>query len=194
METVQLQCGSCMNMMAISAEHLGQQVQCPHCQAIVQTPPASAFGLAPPGPIRRSRAAAELCDRAAADHGIGAAGEHLRGGGAVGRSCSIEAPRTPKIHMPDDNHEPEHAAVAVEEQEPEEEYEEPADLSAMRARLASARQSSNRRPDAAGLPRSLRHLLQRLHRLSAHELADDRTARLPSRSEDAEGGQAAGAS
>jgi hypothetical protein len=57
-----------------------------------------------------------------------------------------EAPRTPKVHMPEDNGEAEHAAVAVEEAEPEEEYEEPADLSAMRARLATARQSSNVAP------------------------------------------------
>src|SRR5687768_608825 len=26
-------------MMGISAAHLGSQVQCPHCQAVVQTPP-----------------------------------------------------------------------------------------------------------------------------------------------------------
>lgn len=48
MQTVQLQCGSCNNMMAIAVEHLGAQVQCPHCRAVVQTPAASAFGLAPP--------------------------------------------------------------------------------------------------------------------------------------------------
>jgi hypothetical protein len=48
-QTVQLQCGSCSNMMAISVEHLGAQVQCPHCAAVVQTPPRSALGP-PPGP------------------------------------------------------------------------------------------------------------------------------------------------
>jgi len=36
-------------MMAISMEHLGAQVQCPHCAAVVQTPPRSALGP-PPGP------------------------------------------------------------------------------------------------------------------------------------------------
>lgn len=49
MQTVQLQCGNCSNMMAISVEHLGAQVQCPHCSAVVQTPPRSALGP-PPGP------------------------------------------------------------------------------------------------------------------------------------------------
>lgn len=39
METVQIQCGSCHRVMAISVEHLGSQVHCPHCQAIVQAPP-----------------------------------------------------------------------------------------------------------------------------------------------------------
>ena len=38
METVQIQCGSCNRIMAISVEHLGGQVHCPHCQAIVQAP------------------------------------------------------------------------------------------------------------------------------------------------------------
>src|SRR5262245_4158975 len=34
-------------MMAISVEHLGAQVQCPHCAAVVQTPPRSALGPLP---------------------------------------------------------------------------------------------------------------------------------------------------
>ena len=38
METVQLQCGHCMQLMAIAVEHLGGQVQCPHCKGVVQTP------------------------------------------------------------------------------------------------------------------------------------------------------------
>jgi phage FluMu protein Com len=43
METVQLQCGSCNKLMAISVAHLGGQVKCPHCQSVVQTPaPATA--------------------------------------------------------------------------------------------------------------------------------------------------------
>lgn len=37
METVQLQCGNCQQLMGISVEHLGSQVQCPHCKTIVQT-------------------------------------------------------------------------------------------------------------------------------------------------------------
>src|SRR5437763_4305797 len=39
METVQLRCGHCNNVMAISVAHLGGQVRCPHCQSVVQTPP-----------------------------------------------------------------------------------------------------------------------------------------------------------
>jgi hypothetical protein len=39
METVQLQCGHCRKVMGILAEHLGGQVQCPHCHAVVRTPP-----------------------------------------------------------------------------------------------------------------------------------------------------------
>src|ERR1043166_4799875 len=42
METVQLQCGNCGKVMAISTEHLGGQVRCPHCLSVVQTPPRSA--------------------------------------------------------------------------------------------------------------------------------------------------------
>jgi phage FluMu protein Com len=38
MQTVQLQCGSCSKLMAISVAHLGGQVQCPHCRAVVQAP------------------------------------------------------------------------------------------------------------------------------------------------------------
>ncbi|GEM_PF-4769323 len=51
MEPIQLQCGSCGQMMAINPEHLGAQVQCPHCQAIVQTPaPAPQMAAAAPQP------------------------------------------------------------------------------------------------------------------------------------------------
>ena len=130
METVQLQCGSCMNTMAISSEHLGQQVQCPHCQAVVQTPPASAFGLAPsaPPPPATERPESIFAEPEPSE------------------DVFDEAPRTPQVQMPDDNHEAEPDAVAVEEQESEEQYEEPADLSAMRNRQASARKSGNFAP------------------------------------------------
>ncbi|MBI1832984.1 MAG: hypothetical protein HYR84_16210 [Planctomycetes bacterium] len=37
MGTVQLQCGHCQKVMAISVEHLGGKVHCPHCQGVVQT-------------------------------------------------------------------------------------------------------------------------------------------------------------
>jgi len=41
MDTVHLLCGSCGQMMAVSVEHLGAQVHCPHCKAVVQAPPAA---------------------------------------------------------------------------------------------------------------------------------------------------------
>jgi hypothetical protein len=49
MQTVQLQCGNCQKIMAISVEHLGSQVHCPHCRAVVQTPPRSSV-IPPPPP------------------------------------------------------------------------------------------------------------------------------------------------
>jgi hypothetical protein len=139
-ETVQLQCGSCMNMMAISSEHLGQQVQCPHCQSVVQTPPASAFGLAPPGPDPTYSAPPPITATEQP--------ESIFAEAEPSDDVFDQSPRLPKVHMPEENGEAEHAAVAVEEPEVEEEeaYEEPADLSAMRARLASARQSSSVAP------------------------------------------------
>jgi phage FluMu protein Com len=48
MTTVNFQCGNCNNLMAVSAEFLGQQVRCPHCQAVVVAPAAAA--PAEPGP------------------------------------------------------------------------------------------------------------------------------------------------
>jgi hypothetical protein len=46
MDIIQLKCGHCQQVMAISVAHLGQQVHCPHCQGVVQTPPPST----PPSP------------------------------------------------------------------------------------------------------------------------------------------------
>jgi len=57
MQTVNFQCGNCNNLMAVSAEFLGQQVRCPHCQAVVVAPaapapaklsPTEAVGFSPP--------------------------------------------------------------------------------------------------------------------------------------------------
>ncbi|MCI0685285.1 MAG: hypothetical protein L0Y71_24570 [Gemmataceae bacterium] len=51
MEPIQIQCGSCGQMMGIHPDHLGAQVQCPHCQAIVQTPaPVQPAASRPPAP------------------------------------------------------------------------------------------------------------------------------------------------
>ena len=38
METVNVQCGHCGQLLAVSKEHLGQQVRCPHCQQVVVAP------------------------------------------------------------------------------------------------------------------------------------------------------------
>lgn len=40
MQPIHFQCGNCGKLMAVSAEHVGQQVRCPHCQQIVIAPPA----------------------------------------------------------------------------------------------------------------------------------------------------------
>ena len=42
MQTVNFQCGNCNNLMGVSSEFLGQQVRCPHCQAVVVAPAAPA--------------------------------------------------------------------------------------------------------------------------------------------------------
>jgi DNA-directed RNA polymerase subunit RPC12/RpoP len=41
MQTVNFKCGHCGNLMGVSAEYLGQQVRCPHCQQVVVAPAAS---------------------------------------------------------------------------------------------------------------------------------------------------------
>jgi hypothetical protein len=52
MQTVNFQCGSCSNLMAVGAEFLGQQVRCPHCQAVVVAPAAPAPAAVAPAPAR----------------------------------------------------------------------------------------------------------------------------------------------
>jgi hypothetical protein len=49
MQPVNFQCGSCHNLMAVSAEFLGQQVRCPHCQQVVVAPPPT-DPISPPAP------------------------------------------------------------------------------------------------------------------------------------------------
>ncbi len=48
MQTVNFQCGSCGNLMAVGVEYLGQQVRCPHCQQVVMAPGSDV--PAPPDP------------------------------------------------------------------------------------------------------------------------------------------------
>ncbi|HZY90070.1 MAG TPA: hypothetical protein VFE78_34935, partial [Gemmataceae bacterium] len=47
MQTVNFQCGHCGNLMAVGADHLGQQVRCPHCQQVVVAPPPAPAPAAP---------------------------------------------------------------------------------------------------------------------------------------------------
>jgi hypothetical protein len=148
-----------MNMMAISTEHLGQQVQCPHCQAVVQTPDASAFGLAPPPgpdpvgaqqipqysppPPQYTPQYSPPPQPPVHDHREDIFGE------APPSDDVFDAPSHGHAHQqPAAMHEESHTAVAEAQPEEIEEAddEEPADLSAMRARLAAARQSSNLAP------------------------------------------------
>jgi len=40
METTNIQCGACGQLIAVSNQHLGQQVQCPLCGAVIEAPAA----------------------------------------------------------------------------------------------------------------------------------------------------------
>jgi len=51
METVNFQCGHCRQVLAVSKEHLGQQVRCPHCQQVVVAPLPSPPPEQPPAPV-----------------------------------------------------------------------------------------------------------------------------------------------
>ncbi len=62
METVQIQCGSCNKLMAISTAHLGGQVRCPHCQAVVQAPPRTPAAVSAPTEMLLPRIEAREAD------------------------------------------------------------------------------------------------------------------------------------
>ena len=124
MQTIQIQCGGCGNPMAIALEHLGAQVQCPYCQAVVQTPssphgsppgldlappPQQISAPPPPPPI---------------DHGY---------------SPKPSAPLYDAAEHVEPNHEP---ADEAYEEAPEDQDEEPVDIAAMRDRVRQARKSS----------------------------------------------------
>jgi hypothetical protein len=47
MQTVNFPCGHCGQLMAVSTEHLGTQVHCPHCRQVVDAPAAES----PPRPV-----------------------------------------------------------------------------------------------------------------------------------------------
>src|SRR5262245_37746449 len=48
METVNVQCGHCGKLMAVSTEHLGVRVSCPHCQGVVEAPASAPAQTDPP--------------------------------------------------------------------------------------------------------------------------------------------------
>lgn len=50
METVNFQCGHCRQLLAVSKQHLGQQVRCPHCQQVVVAPESAPPPPPPPVP------------------------------------------------------------------------------------------------------------------------------------------------
>jgi hypothetical protein len=151
-QTVQLQCGSCGNRMAISLEHLGAQVQCPHCRAVVQTPPASAFGAAgssapPPAPTEPAPAPSPR---------IAEPGEDIFSEGAPSEDLFGE-PTHPQVMMPEEPR-PAPAPVpqpvaaiaprgqAAEVLEQADDEEETADLAGMQARVHAARRASSLAP------------------------------------------------
>ena len=62
MATVNFQCGNCNNLMGVSAEFLGHQVRCPHCQAVVVAPAAPAPTHPAPAAVEFSPPAHEQDD------------------------------------------------------------------------------------------------------------------------------------
>jgi hypothetical protein len=156
-QTVQLQCGSWSNMMAISVEHLGAQVQCPHCAAVVQTPPRSALGP-PPGSDPYGAAVQPPAPQYQPPQPYQPPPQQYQP-----QAPNIQVPEresifadpepsedlfggdtNPKVHMPDPiraghprGDEPEHAA------EPD---EEPVDLTAMRSRMSQERKAGSLAP------------------------------------------------
>jgi hypothetical protein len=119
-QTIQILCGGCGNPMAVALEHLGAQVQCPYCQAVVQTPtsahaPSPGPDLASP-PQPQPPAVSALPDDAHA--------------------------AKPSAHAFADGP-TEHATATYEpaDEAPSEE-EEPVDIAAMRDRVRQARRAS----------------------------------------------------
>jgi hypothetical protein len=47
METMNVQCGNCKQLLAVSLEVLGQQVRCPHCKQVILTPAPAPVAVEP---------------------------------------------------------------------------------------------------------------------------------------------------
>jgi hypothetical protein len=140
-QTVQLQCGSCSNMMAISVEHMGAQVQCPHCAAVVQTPPRSALGP-PPGPDPQGAAVEPPVPRIQAPERESIFSEPEPSDDLFGaeNGPKVQLPESPRRAVSEPEAEVE-AVAAIEDEE-----EEEVDLTAMRGRLAQERKASSVAP------------------------------------------------
>ncbi len=143
-------------MMAISVEHLGAQVQCPHCAAVVQTPPRSALGP-PPGPDPYG-AAVQPAPSPPQYQPLPPQYEAPAPSIQVPERESIfsdpepsedlfGADDTPKVQMPEPARMPQYDADAVATvEDPVEEEEEQVDLAAMRSRVSQARKAGNVAP------------------------------------------------
>ena len=59
-QTVEIECGTCKQRMAIALEHLGADVECPHCRGVVKTGPSPA--ASPPAHVEGPPPVVELVE------------------------------------------------------------------------------------------------------------------------------------
>src|SRR5436853_5644437 len=137
-------------MMAISVEHLGAQVQCPHCAAVVQTPPRSVLGplpgpdpqgaaVQPPQPQYQPPAYQPPQYNDPAIHGVPERE-------SIFTEPDAHDPFGGSPEMPDSPYQPESHAPSVAMEEPAEEPEEDHARAAAMQRVAQARKSGNLAP------------------------------------------------
>lgn len=153
--------------MAISTEHLGAQVQCPHCRAVVQTPPASAFAAPMPAPepaapapssppplepppihVPRHETGEDIFSEPPPSDDL--FGQSAEPKVLMPEEAAPPPPAPQPVHtapVPEPMPEPVHAAPPHESaHHAAEETEEPADLAAMHARVQAARKASSLAP------------------------------------------------
>jgi len=122
--------------MAIHMEHLGAQVQCPHCAAVVQTPPRSALAP-PPGPDPYNAAMPPAPPPPAPTperESIFAEPEPSEDLFDADLSPKVQMPSPARNHSEHDQH-----VEAVDD-------EEQVDLTAMRSRMSQERKAGNLAP------------------------------------------------